>query len=194
MKVVTTARPLPEPIPGVRRVSVNSFGYGGANAHIILEGASSIVPNYVRNYSSRDLGNHSNPHDGQQLLVFSANEKISLKRNIEELSKVAWNYSRLDLAHTLAAGRGRFRERAYVLSSNNSWSIEKAIISTAPQAPGICMVFTGQGAQWPGMGAELMQFNAFSRRIKELEKILESIGEKLPIAGMSLCSLVSYRC
>ena len=39
---------LPWPKPGLRRASVNSFGFGGANAHVIIDDAS----NYL---SSRNL-------------------------------------------------------------------------------------------------------------------------------------------
>lgn len=45
VKVVTELTPWPVSKP-IRRASVNSFGYGGANAHCILEGIDSIVPGY----------------------------------------------------------------------------------------------------------------------------------------------------
>lgn len=44
MKVVTEKTPWPE-IP-IRRASVNSFGYGGANAHCVLDHVSSVIPRY----------------------------------------------------------------------------------------------------------------------------------------------------
>lgn len=47
VKVNTEAIPWPKHLP-VRRASVNSFGYGGTNAHIIIEAIDSIVPSYVR--------------------------------------------------------------------------------------------------------------------------------------------------
>lgn len=42
LKIVTDAMPWPTSIP-MRRASVNSFGYGGANAHVILEGLDSVL-------------------------------------------------------------------------------------------------------------------------------------------------------
>ncbi|KAL8790242.1 MAG: hypothetical protein Q9195_006465 [Heterodermia aff. obscurata] len=45
IKIVTEKTPWPE-TNHVRRASVNSFGYGGANAHTILEAAESFLPQY----------------------------------------------------------------------------------------------------------------------------------------------------
>ena len=43
---------MPWPSPGLRRVSINSFGFGGSNAHVILDDAH----NYLR--SRHLIGNH----------------------------------------------------------------------------------------------------------------------------------------
>ena len=45
VKVVTEMTPWPPSKP-IKRASINSFGYGGANAHCIIEGIESIVPGY----------------------------------------------------------------------------------------------------------------------------------------------------
>ena len=52
VKVVTGMTPWPASKP-IKRASVNSFGYGGANAHCILESIESIVPGY-QPYASRE--------------------------------------------------------------------------------------------------------------------------------------------
>jgi len=46
---------MPWPPMPIRRASVNSFGYGGANAHCILEHVNSIVPGYQLGHQKRDL-------------------------------------------------------------------------------------------------------------------------------------------
>lgn len=52
-KIALPTEPLPWPTNGVRRVSINSFGYGGANSHAIIDDAYSYM-------SQRGLkGNHS---------------------------------------------------------------------------------------------------------------------------------------
>ena len=44
LKIVTESTPWPD-LP-IRRASINSFGYGGANAHAIIESVDSILPDY----------------------------------------------------------------------------------------------------------------------------------------------------
>ncbi|KAL9027875.1 MAG: hypothetical protein Q9196_003666 [Gyalolechia fulgens] len=51
VKVVTEMTPWPSSQP-IRRASINSFGYGGANAHAIVESIESFVPGY-KPYASR---------------------------------------------------------------------------------------------------------------------------------------------
>ena len=44
--------------------------------------------------------------------------------------------------------------------------------------PKIHFIFTGQGAQWPGMGKELMQdFLAFSEDIRAMDEILAQLPD-----------------
>lgn len=44
LKIVTESTPWPD-LP-IRRASINSFGYGGANAHAIIESVDSVLPGY----------------------------------------------------------------------------------------------------------------------------------------------------
>lgn len=79
------------PATAMRRASVNSFGFGGANAHVVLEAAehSSHVSSYLQK-----VGHDFFDSDGEDqvleakptLLVFSANDEQSLKNNIMSLS------------------------------------------------------------------------------------------------------------
>lgn len=45
MRVVTETTKL-KPRDGVLRVSVNNSGFGGANAHVVMESVESFLPHY----------------------------------------------------------------------------------------------------------------------------------------------------
>ena len=192
-KVTAKTEPVkfPTHLP-VRRVSVNSFGYGGTNAHMIIEGAESLVPNAQTTYK------YWNP-DGQKrkarvprhavyrnrpfLLPFSAHNKATLKSNIDAHGKVANRYSLLDLSYTLANRRSQLSSRAFAVASHaNLDSTFEAHggfhFAEKKKTTRVGFVFTGQGAQWARMGSELMTYYpSFLRSIRILDRALEDLRD-----------------
>jgi acyl transferase domain-containing protein/NADPH:quinone reductase-like Zn-dependent oxidoreductase len=191
VQVPTEAMPFPPELP-VRRVSINSFGYGGTNAHIIVEGTESLAryaPAY-RYHDSRTRmlrpAGHRRAFDRNRpfLLPFSAHDKATLRRNIDAHGRVADKYNLLDLSYTLANRRSAMQTKAFTVASsssltdafgnidgNFSFADKKSIRSVA-------FVFTGQGAQWARMGAELMAYcPTFLRSIRALDLVLEELPD-----------------
>jgi acyl transferase domain-containing protein len=153
------------------RVSVNSFGIGGTNAHVILDSARSfgISPLSERCVTS------------PQLLVFSANGADSLRKMIGNYEQYAEkNPEKVnDLAFTLGHKREYLQHRAFAVASPLS-SLTVSPLSKAGNKPNIVMVFTGQGAQWPQMGKELMNsahFPIFRKTINALDAHLQSLED-----------------
>jgi acyl transferase domain-containing protein len=164
-KLTVPVEPMPWPESRLERVSINSFGVGGANGHVILDSASSFkvqapVPE---------------PSDFPQLLLYSANSPNSIAKLIENYQLwVEQNPDQiLNLAYTLANRREHLQYKSFSVFNNGV--LGKASPPTrAAQAPKIVMVFTGQGAQWARMGAELLQSNSnFKNFIKSLDNYLK---------------------
>lgn len=216
--VIRENTPWPEALSHYRRASVNSFGYGGSNAHIVLENATHFLQqrsaalltaqpfaaslaecgaempashtSYCNNDRRRSVPGLGNGRP--QLLVFSANDEDSLKRQIDFLSQHAAdprvNIKLSDLSYTLAARRSRHFCRAFLsCRPNPSGCVDHiqpdfAKYSKKPQnPPKIAFIFTGQGAQWPQMGAGLLKmFPKTARRcIMELDDVLQELPEHL---------------
>ncbi|CAK3821415.1 polyketide synthase [Lecanosticta acicola] len=171
-KMVVPLEPTPWPEDRLERISLNSFGVGGANAHVILESAAhhNIYPRV------------SEPSDAPQLLLFSANTKSSLERMIAQYKD--WVDKSpdgvTDLAYTLARRREHLRHRAFAICQHGAFeSVSAATDAKAAStaASNVVMVFTGQGAQWPQMGRDLLQSNeVFRSTIRSLDQYLEGIA------------------
>ncbi|KAI1638954.1 polyketide synthase-like protein [Biscogniauxia mediterranea] len=195
LRVPTSALPWPDvPSGNPRRASVNSFGFGGANAHAILESYSSST-------SPPDA-------DSSPILppfIFSAASEAALVRYLESFHKYlvaeGAGINMVDLAYTLNARRSRF-PFAVAFSAFTSEQLASKIqkkleavksdsgerlgirVRQNPGAskPRILGIFTGQGAQWARMGAELMTNSPSARRMLErLEARLACLpAEKRP--------------
>ncbi|KAL8758325.1 MAG: hypothetical protein Q9199_001581 [Rusavskia elegans] len=104
------------------------------------------------------------------LLPFSAHDEYSLKANIVAIRSVIGKLELSDLAYTLSSRRSRFFQRSYAIAGredtgstldSNTMQLEKC---PSPQTAQVGFVFSGQGAQWAGMGAELLSEYAFFRK------------------------------
>lgn len=171
-----------EPFPengGERIVGVNSFGFGGSNAHVILAQA----PAHTRQQS---LGAHTKR---PWPLVLSARTEESLKLSAARLG--AWMEERVhangsspvlpDLTYSLGVRRNHHAHRLTLVAQSMEEAIlelagaakgesTKARTSFTPRpehAPRIGFVMSGQGPQWWGMGRELMQSEPVFRDIIE---------------------------
>ena len=182
-KVKVVQEPTPFPDLPVRRVSVNSFGYGGTNGHVIIENVESFVPGYKpaqRKIKSRRAHDQNRPY----LLPFSAHDKPTLKRNIEAHGKVAKNYNLHDLSHTLATRRSNLQSKGFVVASEATLAsafgnnAESFSFAEKKKKPTIGFAFTGQGAQWARMGSQLMTYYpSFLKTIRKLDQALEELPD-----------------
>jgi acyl transferase domain-containing protein/acyl carrier protein len=165
------------------RAGISSFGYGGANAHILVEQAP------VR--ESLAAAKTSPPH---QLLTLSAN-------SIRSLSAMARHY-----VTSIEARPEDFSDICYSANTTRSQLTEHlAVIGESPQ--GVCeslqnfaaegqadanvirggsravkriaFVYTGQGAQYPGMSRELFDTQpVFRQALTNCDKILREYLDK----------------
>ncbi|KAL9041234.1 MAG: hypothetical protein Q9214_004177, partial [Letrouitia sp. 1 TL-2023] len=167
-----------------RRASVNSFGFGGTNAHAILE-----------SYESSQGGESGlQSHPIFVPFVFSANSESSLGRTLEAYAQYLETHpaSNLrDLSYTLSNRRSTLPVRASICSQSSedlATNLKDAAslvmtgkegshtIRSSNRSGGILGIFTGQGAQWATMGAKLItQSKLAENRIDELERTLASL-------------------
>ncbi|MDI1443023.1 type I polyketide synthase [Polyangium sp. 6x1] len=150
--VNTELRPWPT-THALRRAGVSSFGVGGTNAHVVLEEAPRVE--------------RSARADGEQLLVLSARSAQALddaSRNLAEHLQRCPDLDLGDVAFTLQVGRRHFPHRRMVVCRDgadaaqvlSSLDPKRVASATHEQGePGVAWMFPGQGAQHPGMGAEL---------------------------------------
>ncbi|KAK2052272.1 ketoacyl-synt-domain-containing protein, partial [Colletotrichum caudatum] len=171
---------------GIHRLSVNSFGFGGTNVHAILESTEVFL---TSRHGAVTWGIDSR----YRVFVLSALDEPSLKataRNMafylkRQSSQVPTSFLD-DLAYTLGFRRSLFPCRSAV-SANSFEGLIKAVVNPSrlplakinggkPQ-PTIGFVFTGQGAQWAGMGKELMDiYPVYAATMRRCRDYLWAIG------------------
>ncbi|KAJ9252219.1 hypothetical protein DTO207G8_4834 [Paecilomyces variotii] len=174
-KLIVPTEPMPWPKDKLERVSVNSFGIGGANAHVVLESAATYnVPDAI----------YETPEE-PQLLLFTANSAKSITRVVDNCKEwIEKNPDKIsDLAYTLARRREHLPHRAYAIVTNGGIeSVSQPANLKSTKAPNVVMIFTGQGAQWPQMGRELLQSNkTFKASIRALDAHLQTISGEKPL-------------
>ena len=189
--------PIKWPQQSKRRASINSFGFGGSNAHAILESPEYLLdkslPKFKSSYVNTDSigdefftkanGAFSGIKSKPKLIVLSANDEDALKALIKKLSAHLLHpgveTTVEDLAYTLSERRSRLFYRAYSIQTSRQLNPSSFVISKLPSNPiKIGFIFTGQGAQWPMMGNDLLQrFPTAKMIVEALDKVLANLPE-----------------
>ncbi|KAM0202100.1 hypothetical protein ACHAQI_010959 [Fusarium lateritium] len=181
LEVPVTATPWPElAAGGVRRASINSFGFGGTNAHAIIE---AYTPEESTTSTTQPL--LATP------LVFSAASLTSLKATMSDHLDILTGNTQVslrDLAWTLQHRRSVLPYRKAITgldATDICQGIKHALDDESDskygnlQAPNVLGIFTGQGAQWPRMGAALLESSALAQQtVSELDASLASLPEQ----------------
>lgn len=119
------------------------------------------------------------------LLPFSAHDKIALQRNIEAHGKVVDKYNLLDLSYTLGNRRTTHACKAFTVASHKTLpnaftNVDSSFTFSEKKrgVPTIGFIFTGQGAQWPRMGVELIEYSqCFRSSIRNLDRALGELND-----------------
>lgn len=194
LRVPTATSPWPSlPKGAPRRVSVNSFGFGGTNSHAIIESWDGYGCDPAKDATSppKSVGNGGS---GSSLFVLSANSGQALATRARALAGYLREHpdTALDrLAYTLFR-RGSFPFRAafsatsveqllHKLEASVEGLRDRSRTTSIPESLPVRIlgIFTGQGAQWATMGKELYGASeVFRRTLSHMQRSLDSLPER----------------
>ncbi|MBK3522430.1 MULTISPECIES: type I polyketide synthase [Streptomyces] len=171
--------------PGGRAViGINSFGFGGTNAHVVLAGPPAQPPD-------------SSPDGASRLPVLvsarTPGAAAEAARRMAGRLRQCPPEEYYHLASTSFLRRGRYQHRAVVLAAGPQEAAAEFdnLVGGGPDAAGafaeeadgatVALAFPGNGAQWAGMGRDLLaEEPAFRAGVAEADEALR------PLLGWSV--------
>ncbi|KAG8166767.1 hypothetical protein KVR01_002456 [Diaporthe batatas] len=184
------------PLSGLRRASVNCFGFGGTNAHVILDDAGSYLAERCLPGKHRSLPTAvsagpaaSKTFASTQLVLVSSHERDGIARVASgHVPYVADHASEPNLLadYAYTSSRRSALEFKACLVARSATDLQQQLASPGrlnvqrflpsdDAAPTFVSVFCGQGAQWYAMGRELLEFEPFSSSLVAASKYLFKI-------------------
>ncbi|XP_035691275.1 putative inactive phenolphthiocerol synthesis polyketide synthase type I Pks15 [Branchiostoma floridae] len=192
-----------------RLAGCSSFGFGGANAHLILERSPLPDRHPAVHNSDKVNDNHftaGTGHETKTIMLLSGNTKAALKEQIEHWISF--------ITDTPTLNEDRFQQSLYTAANRYQHHAERlAIVVTGPddavqklnlmareeklnvavegkvpegaERGRMAFVFSGMGTQWWGMGRKLaLEDPVFSDVIQRFEDVLKTLGADWSIADM----------
>jgi len=205
LKVAARQQPWPF---GKRWASVNGFGFGGTNGHVVVSilGRYSwrrcilLTFTFLRQMTKGPLERKTMKEEVdtqtcERLFVVTANDKSSAEKTMQNLGiyleqrpEVFQNDLLSNLAYTLGQRKSFHPWRIAVSASSSAELVEilsSGKISPVKQdadTPRLGWIFTGQGAQWWAMGRELLHtYPVYAAALKLADSHLTSIGAKFSL-------------
>jgi phthiocerol/phenolphthiocerol synthesis type-I polyketide synthase E len=160
-----------------RRAGVSNFGFGGTNAHVILEEAPVAEP--------------SGPSRPYPFLVLSARTSSALEgatKNLATCLRQNPHLNLADIAYTLQVGRRPFNHRRMMVCRDTHdalSALEEAdpkrvfTVYQEKRNPPVVFMFSGQGAQYVNMGLEVYRTESTFR--EEMDRCSEILKPHLSL-------------
>lgn len=188
------------PRKGIRRASVNNFGIGGSNGHVILE----EPPRDMYEQKNGLIPFHGDMAelkaktqiDRRRLYIVTGNDDLSAKMNMKKIAvylqqrtEALFGTLLADIAYTLGERRTLHSWKFVTHAESISGLVKKLNDPLAEpvrttRVPRLGFVFSGQGAQWCGMGRQLLtSYPVFQRSMQGSEKILANLGAEWSLIG-----------
>lgn len=187
LHVPTEMEPWPVVDGDAMVAGINSFGFGGANCHAVLQG---VAVDDIR---------PSVDDDQEKLFIISAKNQTSLKNLAEkylgflEKNRNNADVSLTDICHSAKTRRTRHDQRLAVVAHDKETLSEKLraylndetrvgmstgrIVYNEENPAKVVFVYSGQGPQWYAMGRELIGANPiFKTVVTEIDGYLSALG------------------
>jgi polyketide synthase 12 len=172
LRVPTEMVPFPE-WAGPRRAGVNSFGFGGTNAHAILE-----------QWTGSEPAAATEAEGGPVLLPLSARNPEALRALVDSYATMLerpGSPSLRRVARAAARQREHHPLRTFVVAEDAREAAAKlrelTIEPKRATRPGNAFVYTGMGPQWWGMGRELLATESrFTEVVAACDEVLAKFG------------------
>jgi acyl transferase domain-containing protein/NADPH:quinone reductase-like Zn-dependent oxidoreductase/aryl carrier-like protein len=175
---------------GMRRASINSFGYGGTNAHVVLEEYRSPARDEIRLFGSSEADDDVSEDAGRPYLLpitshtAKTGEKLekALRAYLVSNEEVALS----DLTCSLSSKRTFHGQRSFVVAGDVEDALDQLDqkrpnapwVSSNQNPPRLGFIFTGQGAQWYAMGRQLINScPLFHQSIKHCDRVLSQLRD-----------------
>ncbi|KAK0072351.1 hypothetical protein PV326_000156, partial [Microctonus aethiopoides] len=149
-------------------IGISSFGFGGANAHVLLKS------------NPKEKINHGAPKDDlPRLVAVSGRTEEAVDTILHDIESRPLDIEYVKLLHDIHIfDIPGHLYRGYIISGNDI-SPEKRIreISHYPGAKRpVWFIFSGMGSQWAGMGSALLRLPVFAKAVKKCDNVLKPHG------------------
>jgi len=164
-----------------RMAAINSFGYGGTNAHLLLQSEPEIKPAVS-----------STPRSPERIVSLSATGDAALKelarKYVNWLNADGSGIAFEDLAYSMNRRRTHLDNRIAVRAAScddlsaklRAFAKEgfaEGLVEGAVDAGPIAFIYTGMGPQWWAMGRQLLDREpVFAEKLRECDTFLKEIA------------------